>query len=553
MVMGAPTQDDVIWCEGNLFFISVALRKGRVVDAWSTGRMLHNMEYLLGASIAGDESFFVQRPHCLCNAGHALAATRALEQLVGIRLPEAARLVRNIVHGLQFLLDHLTNFYVFYANDWLSPGAALRATPAKTAAFAGEANPCLRAGARFYAAAQERLAAQAASEGGGWFPGRDGEEPGYAVSPEASLCILSHVPAALAIRAKLAQAQKILQGSLAAVATWHVGGLPKSAGLAPGDNPDLSPAARAACAALVGECRRFIEDVFWPDVLHVGRAYREWAAIGRTDVLLSWGEFPGPGGGEPLFPGGVFRLGEAVAVRPAGLSALAVDQDPDWAAPDRARYRLRFGPGEPAYRWRGEAFRWFSAPRLDGQACEVGPLARVVGAYGQGNALVRSLADAALAALDLPLAALNSTLGRVLARGLEAVACIRAAGDWLRDLDVCLDRDDAALRVDWELPGAGEGVGLAELGRGALAHRLRLRDGRIVEHRALVPSLWNFSPRGGDGSPGPLERALRSAPVADPARPVELLRIIHTFDPCNACVLRVEDGDTGRVSRTNAK
>lgn len=553
MSLRSEKNADIAQCDGNLFIISVLLSKGRVAEAWSTGKMIQNMNYLLGATLSGEESFFAQRPHCLCNAGHALAATRALEQLIGIRLPESARLVRNIAHALQFLLDHLTFFYLFYAGDWLSLAAALRATPEKTAALARESNPSRKAEARFFDAAQKRLAALASTEKGAPFSTAGGDHPAYAASPEACLLVLSHVQPAMAIRTKLGRAQAILQGTLAASATWHVGGLPQSASLTGGGNPNLSPAARAECAALLRECRQFIEDTFLPDVLLVSGIYKDWAAVGRSDAFLSWGEFPGPEGSDALFPGGVFTLKDAVQAGPASPEAITDETEPSWTEPDKDRYRLRFGPGETTYHWRNDDFCWFSAPRHAGRACEVGPVARIVGAYGRGNAMVRELADAALATLGLPLAALDSVIGRVLARGLEAVACIRSVTTWLGDLDRCLDQGNAALQAAFTLPDAGEGIGLAELTRGALVHRIRLRDRRIVAHEALVPSLWNFSPRSGDGTLGPLELALRGIPLADPANPLELTRVIHTFDPCNACVLRIEDGDTGRVASSNVK
>lgn len=515
--------------------------------------MIHNMNYLLGAIPSKDTACFIPRTACLCNAGHTLAATRALEQLLGIRIPESARLIRNIVHCIQNSIDHLTSFYLFYANDWFNLGSALRASPEKTAEYARNSNPRFEPEVEFYRAAHQHLATLAAGEGGRLFSVAGWDHPGYAAPPEASLLVYSHRQAAVGIRTQLVQAQRCLLGTAAADAIWHVGGLPTGAGLDAGSDPDLSPTARARCATLVRESRQFIEGTFLPDVLLVGRLYRDWAEIGRTDAFLSWGEFPGQGGDAPFYPGGVFTLQEAIQRRPATPELVSEEQEPIWPPEDTAHYRLRFGPGEAAYQWRNDDFRWFSAPRHAGQACEVGPLARLVGAYAHDNAVLRPLVDTALEELHLPLAALNSTLGRLMARGLETVASIRAVEAWMQDLDLCLARGDAVLQTPWEMPDDGEGVGLAELSRGALVHRIRLKNGQIVAHESLVPSLWNFSPRGSDGTPGPLEQALRSTPVANPANPIELLRSIDTFDPCNACVLRIEDRDTGRVWRSTVK
>ena len=473
--------------------------------------------------------------------------------MLGIRIPESARLVRNIGHALQYLVDHLTYFYVFYSNDWCSPGDALRADPEATVRFGREANPVLEDGARFYREALDRLRALAQGGDSANIPGQDARHPAYAASPEASLFILSHSPAAVAMRATLTEAQHLLLGSAAGEKTWFVGGLPKGAGVGPGCDPALSPEVLARCGALVRQCRSFIEEIFWPDMLLVARIFRTWATIGRTGTFLSWGEFPGPPGEASLFPGGVFTMDDPIRVRPADPDAVSEASDPAWTARDGDRYRLRFGPGEAAYHWANDDFRWFSVPRQAGQVCEVGPVARIIGAYAGGNAMVRSLVDAALSWLALPLLALDSTLGRVLARGVEAVVCIRAVEAWLGNLEAVLAAGNAPLRTGWTMPAAGEGIGLAELARGALLHRIRWENGRIVSHASLVPSLWNFSPRGGDGSLGPLERAVRSLAVADPARPIELFRLIHAFDPCNACVLRIEDRDTGRVLQSAVK
>lgn len=532
------TKAPLIACDGNLSIITVRLADGRVADAWSTGKMIHNMNYLLGAEVAADNSRFVPRSPCLCNAGHALAATRALENLVGIELPPAAQHVRNLVHGLQFLIDHLTHFYLFYPGDWLDTAGAAQADPDRTAAFARTGRPEDPADVALYRTARQELASTA--------PPRPGGDAAYAASPEASLFVLSHVPAALATRARLTRVQSILQGGAAAKSPWHVGGLAPSAGFTAGSDPDLSRAARETCATALAQCRQFIEGTFLPDILLVADLYRAWARVGGSEPLLSWREFLGPRGQAPFFPGGLCTLADGVRTVPADPHQVREEQEPSWSAPDADRYRLRFGPEEPAYHWRNADFLWCSTPRLAGQACEVGPLARLAAAYAAGNGAVRTLTDTALARLGLPLEALQSPIGRVLARGLEAAAGIGAATRSLEDLDRCLSQGETALQASWTMPASGEGIGLAEIPRGALVHRIRLEDRRIVQHESLAPSLWNFSPRDAGGSRGPLEQALLAAPVADTAHPLALLRIIHAFDPCNACELRIEDDDTGQ-------
>jgi len=553
--MHSDHEENIVTCEGNTFVISAALSRGRVAEAWSTGRMIHDMNYLLGATVGADGPQFTTRASCLCNAGHALAAVRAVEDLFGLSAPPAARLVRDLAQGLQWVSEHLGHFYLFHLSDWLNLGLALRADPAKSARLAQDDSPRPEAGGqRFYRDAAARLKALAEGESGEFFAVGDCDHPAYAASPECSLLAFSHVPQAIRVRAALAEALAVLRCTGAQHPAFQVGGLADSAGTSPGDAPDLSAAARDRCASLVRECRDFILHTFLPDILRVAGAYRDWADIGRTSVFLAFADLPGEDGQPPFSPGGIFTPGGVLKAPADALRMAWEDGETAWTGTDADHYRLRFGPGQPVYRFQSDDFAWFGVPRSAGLACEVGPLARVCGAYATGNGVVRAVVDDALGRLNLPLAAMNSTLGRMLARGLEAAALIQAALSWLDSLDRCLVCGDAALRADIrDIPASGEGTGLAEIARGALAHRIRMEDRRIVRHESLVPSLWNFSPRSADGTRGPLEQALLSTPVADAARPLEILRTIHAFDPCNVCILRVEDAGAGRVVTVNAK
>ncbi len=546
--------DATVTFEGNAFVISTVLSGGRVVEAWSTGRMVHDMNYLLDAVVDGNEPRFAARAACLCNAGHVLAATRAVEELLGVAPPPAALLVRGLVQALGWISEHLGHFYLFHLTDWTNPGRALRADPGETARLAARDRPCPDPGGRaFHADARERLAAMTAGEAGVLFGTSDRDHPAHAASPEAHLLVAGHVPGAMRTRNRLAEALARLRCTGPDHPAFQIGGLADGAGIIPGNAPDLSGPARAMCAALVAGCRDFVLHTFLPDALLMAEANRDWADIGRTGRHLAFGDLPGKNGGPPLFPGGVFTPAGPTRAHPVSPNLVSEDDEPAWAGSDAGRYRLRPGPGQPRYRWKSDDFVWFGVPRHDGLACEVGPLARVLGAYVHGDATVTGLVDAALDRLGLPLAGLDSTLGRMLARAVESAVLAQAALSWLDALDGLVAGDAAALRADIrDLPASGEGLGLAEIARGALLHRIRMEDRRIVGHDALVPSLWNFSPRDADGLRGPLEKALLGTPVADPERPLEILRTVHAFDPCNACLVRVED-DAGRVVTVTAK
>ncbi len=542
-----------IVCVGNLFVVSARVSDGRTTAAWSTGRMLHDMNALLG-STAAEAPDFSQRPSCLCNAGHALAIARALEDMAGVRVPPAARLVRGIVQSLQYLSDHLAHFYVFHLGDWLNLGRALEADPAATARLAeGDREPGegRTASPEFFAREAGRLAELARGEAGAFFAVGDRDHPAYAGAPEAHLLVFSHADGAAGVRADLARTLKLLRCDGSGHPAYRVGGLADGTTGEPGDAPpDLSTDTLERCAGLLRGCRVFIEETFLPDALLIARLYPLWARLAGVNAFLAWPEFPGAEG-PALLPGGVCDADGHILDSRADPERACEEPKPAWPAADAERYRLHLPPEEPAYRWDNARLEWFSAPRVRGRgACEVGPLARIVAARAAGGD-AGAFVDGTLGRAGLPPAALNSALGRLLARGMEAVLLARATTDWLDALRRL--PADSPRRAFRPLPDGGEGEGLAEIPRGALLHRVRMEAGHVVRHESIVPSLWNFSPRDGAGAPGPLELALAATPVADPTRPLELLRTVHAFDPCNACMLRVEDSDTGRTLTVDAK
>ncbi|MFW5488191.1 MAG: nickel-dependent hydrogenase large subunit [Desulfovibrio sp.] len=535
-------------CVENTFVISARLSHGQIAEAWSTGKMVRSMNFLLGTKLEGSAPQLANKATGICNDGHSLAAVRAIENLVGVRPPEVARLVRNLAQGLRLISGHLMHFYHFSLSHWLNLGRALRADPAKAVRLADCTGP-RPAGGRgdFYREALERLGAQAEGEGGEFFAVGDWDHPAFAGEPEVHLLVFSHCLEALKIRSELEQALKLLRCTGPAHPSYRIGGLSEN-----GDGPDLSSQARTACADIVQRCREFIRQTFLSDALLVGRTYRHEAATGQTGngqggSFLSLGEFPEKRPGTCLFPQGVFFPGRDISTQPVAWEQVCVTEKPAWDPSDSNRYRLRFGTEEPAYHWANDKFQWISVPRYDGLACEVGPLSRIMGAYAAVENGVRTLVNDSLQWAGLELPALNSTVGRMLSRGLESVVVADAALKWLDELDACLQSGNPKRQAGWSTPESGEGLGFTEVGRGALVHRVRLEKRRIVGHDYLIPSLWNFSPRSSDGTPSPLEQALASTPVADREKPLEVMRAVRAFDPCNACDVRIEDGDSGRI------
>lgn len=177
---------------------------------------------------------------------------------------------------------------------------------------------------------------------------------------------------------------------------------------------------------------------------------------------------------------------------------------------------------------------------------EVGPLARVLMLYASGHELTQELVNSTLATLDVPVGALFSTLGRTAARTLETKVVAENMQAWYDNLVANIKSGDTRTfnEVLWEpssWPKRAQGVGFMEAPRGGLAHWIVIENGKIANYQAVVPSTWNAGPRDAEGQPGPYEAALAGHTLYDVKQPVEILRTIHSFDPCIACAVHVTD------------
>jgi [NiFe] hydrogenase large subunit len=202
---------------------------------------------------------------------------------------------------------------------------------------------------------------------------------------------------------------------------------------------------------------------------------------------------------------------------------------------------------DPKYTPGAGKYSWFKAPRYDGEPCEVGPLARVLVAYGKGHKDIKPIVDNVLKTLGVPAAALFSTLGRTAARGIETVAIGDAMEGWIMELVGNIKNGDTVTYQPYEMPDSAMGVGLNDVPRGSLGHWVQIEDKKIKNYQYVVPSTWNLGPRDGAGKLGPVEEALIGTPVADPKKPLEVLRTVHSFDPCVACGVHVIDPESNQV------
>jgi [NiFe] hydrogenase large subunit len=380
-----------------------------------------------------------------------------------------------------------------------------------------------------FAAAKNRLQVLVSSGQLGIFAGAYWPHEAYLLTPEENLLLAAHYLEALKLQAKAVRMHAIFGGKNPHVQSLRVGGVTCSY--------DLNAARISEFRAILDEVRGFIDTVYLPDAILVAQAYPEWAGLGATNNLLAYGEFPQTES-EPAslyFPQGAILNRGPVA--PLNTSAILEHVRHSWYQGEAA-LPPSSGVTAPMFTAHNTADRysWLKAPRYQGEPVEVGPLARVMVAYGMSHPEIKAAVDGFLQESGLTLTQMYSTIGRIAARALETQVIAGAMGNWLNQLQT-----GGSVFKSWSMAASASGYGLNEAPRGAVGHWLQIQNGAIGNYQLVVPSTWNFGPRCSADKPGPVESALVGTPVVDPKRPVEIMRTVHSFDPCIACAVHVID------------
>ncbi len=535
------TIDPITRIEGHLR-IEVEVAGGKVVNAWSSGQMFRGIEIILQGRDPRDAPLFVQRSCGVCTYVHYLSSIRAVEDAVGVKIPDNARIIRNMLHGAQFQHDHIVHFYHLHALDWVDVVNALKADPKKTAALSDNVSNAPWGGANYFKNVQQRIKTFVDSGQLGPFANAYWGHSAYQLPPEANLMAAAHYIEALRLQAKAAKMHAVFGAKNPHLQSLAVGGVTCV--------KDLTPDNIAEFLYLWKETQDFVKNVYIPDLLAVASFYKDWGAIGGTTNFLAWGDLPqSDREPESLFmPRGVIMNRDLAGVKMAEQEQVTEHVAHSWYQGDTARhpYKGETAPQHGEYDTE-DRYTWFKAPRYDGEACEVGPLARVLVAYAKGKPEIKALVDSTLKKLGIPVTALFSTLGRTAARGLETVAIGDAMEGWVMELVGNLKNGNSKTYQAWEMPDTGMGFGLNDVARGALGHWIEIENKKIKNYQYVVPSTWNLGPRCKAGKLGPVEESLIGTPVADPKRPLEVLRTVHSFDPCIACGVHVIDPDSNRV------
>ena len=537
---GPIVVDPITRIEGHLR-IEVEVENGRVKDARSAATLFRGLEMILKGRDPRDAQHFTQRTCGVCTYTHALASTRALEDAIGVEIPRNATAIRNLVLGMQYLHDHVVHFYHLHALDFVDVTAALKADPVKAAQLnASISGKPLSAETLKTVQTKVRTLVDSGQLGPFTNAYFLGGHPAYYLDPETNLVATAHYLEALRKQVKIAQAMAVFGAKNPHTQFTVAGGVTCYNA--------LKQAPLEQFEALYRETLEFVEQFYIPDLLLVAGAYKDWAGIGGGAVnYMTFGEFPGDERRLEtrwLKPGVILDR-KIDTILPFDPSRIEEHVRHSWYEGEQARAPYE-GETAPKFTSMGDTDRysWMKAPRYDGKVVETGPLAQVLVAYAQGQAAVKPVVDQVLAALGTGPEALFSTLGRTAARGIEALAVARQTGTWLEELKDNLAGGDTKIVENCEVPKSARGVGFVNAPRGGLSHWLVIEDGRIANFQLVVPSTWNLGPRDAAGQRSAVEEALIGTPVADPKRPVEILRTVHSFDPCVACGVHVIDGRT---------
>jgi len=561
--------DPITQIEGHLR-IEAQAENGRIAGAWATSTQFRGIETIMEGRDPRDAWAFTQRICGVCTVVHAVASCRAVEDALDIHIPANANLIRNLIHGMQFVQDHVIHFYHLHALDWVDLVNALSADPAATAKLAQSISAWPKSSATYFSETKKRL--QLFVERGqlGPFANAYWGHPAYKLPPEANLLAVSHYLEALDWQREFARIHAVLGGKNPHLQSFLVGGMATPVDL--DSQAAINMVSIQQMRQLIAGARDFVTQVYLPDLLAVASFYPEWTGYGKgVGSYLVYGEYPETDGANaPLFlPSGVIRDGNLAAVEDFDPSRVNEYVKHSW-------YEYAGGDGQGLHPFQGETkpnytgpqppferlttsgkYSWLKSPRYDGRPMEVGPLARMLVAYARGQARVRELVDATLAKLGVGPSALFSTLGRVAARGLETQLLVEKLDDWLDQLADNMGRGELAIHdnAKWDpstWPADATGAGFHEAPRGSLGHWVHIRDGAIANYQCVVPSTWNAGPRDASDQRGPYEEALLGTPVADPEQPLEILRTVHSFDPCMACGVHVVDGRRRELARVRA-
>jgi hydrogenase large subunit len=558
--------DPITRIEGHLR-IEAQMDGDQISSAYSSGTMVRGIEIILKGRDPRDAWAFAQRICGVCTLVHGIASVRSVEDALNYPIPPNAQLIRNLMIGAQYIHDHVMHFYHLHALDWVDVVSALSADPGQTAALAQSLSHWSKASPGYFSDIKKKLKGFVDAGQLGIFAKAYWGHSVYKLPPEANLMAVAHYLEALNWQRDVVKLHAIFGGKNPHP-NFLVGGVASAIDL--NSDSAINTKKLAQVQDVITKMREFTDQVYVPDTLAVAGFYKDWGGRGEgLGNFLCYGDLPATSMDDPdsfFFPSGVILGRDLSTVHPLDLNSAEEIQEHiarswyDYSGgkdqglhPYDGETTLNYSGPELPYKHLNveESYSWLKAPRWKGKSVEVGPLARVLMLYAKGHEHTKELVGMTLSKLELPTRALFSTLGRTAARTLETKILADAMQDWYDQLVANIKAGDTKTfnEVLWDpstWPSQCRGVGFMEAPRGALGHWIVIEDGKIANYQAVVPSTWNAGPRDASGQPGAYEAALQdNHQLADAKQPVEILRTIHSFDPCIACAVHLsgEEGE----------
>jgi len=542
--------DPITRIEGHLRIeIEVDDTTNVVQEAASSSTAFRGFESIMRGRDPKDVGMFAQRICGVCTFHHYERGVEATEMAYGVSIPPNARSLRNLIWAAQAVNDHTTHFYQLHAMDWFDVVSALDADPVAATEIAHQFHRTpYNASESHYTMVAERLLAFVQSGQLGPFAGGYWGHPKYRLSPEENLIIASHYLDNLAVQRMSAKASAIFGGKNPHMQSMIVGGMTSAR--------DALDAHRIAeYQFLMQKSMDFVERAYLPDLELIGRRYRTEALAGEGGGLRNYMSFGAMALDEQpwerrahLLPAGLIMDRDLSTVHSVDPMKIAEEVTHSWYTYEGGNDALHplDGQTNPAYEGLNAdgtlktegGYSWVKSPRYDGMPVEVGPLARMLIAYASGDEAVRTIMDDYTNKIGVPFDFWYSTVGRTIARGLETKVIGDAVPGLVSKLTGNVASGDDRFYNRFEVKD-GPGWAMGEAPRGSLSHWLTVENGQVSNYQAIVPSTWNASPKDGREQRGAYEAALVTQPMADPTRPLEVVRTVHSFDPCLACAVHI--------------
>lgn len=558
------TIDPVTRIEGHLR-VDVEVDGGKVKKAWASGQMWRGVENLLIGRDPRDAWAITQRICGVCTTVHALASVRAVENALQLELPVNAQYIRNMIILAHAVHDHIVHFYHLSALDWVDVTSALKADPGKAASLAESLSTWSGNSKAEFTKVKDRLSGFVGTGQLGIFTNGYWGHPAMTLAPEVNLIAVVHYLQALEVQRHANKVVSILGGKTPHIQNVVVGGVANA--LAIDSQAVLTVERLLAVKTWIDQLADFVKNVYLIDVAVVGGFYPEWTAIGRGIVdYISVPDIPLDGKNTQFaLPGGHIAGGNLASFKEIKTHNDAYFKDGVSESVKHSWYQGGKGPLHP---YKGETrpqytdfqedgkYSWLKSPTFYDRPMQVGPLPRVLAMVAAGHQPTVDYAThalelvSAIAKTKVGLEALHSTIGRHAAR---AVACAVEVDELARQWDLLLASMAKGDLKTFNKPafpkGEIAGVGIHEAPRGVLSHWIVIDDGKIKNYQCVVPTTWNAAPRNEKDEPGAYEACLAGTPVAIPDQPLEVLRTVHSFDPCLACAVHVVDQETRAMVR----